>query len=110
MNGNLSKFQENLIHSPKPKTILSSLYDERLKKRQLSKLAPQIHMGLKESHHIGRVVIHPTGLDTVYVAAQGHLYSENPERGVYKTTYGGRGEGGVFLRTSVADSRVESIL
>ena len=48
------------------------------------------HMGLAESHHIGRVLIHPTNPDIVYVAAQGHLYSENPERGVYRTTDGGR--------------------
>jgi len=47
------------------------------------------HRGLEESHHIGRVLIHPADPDTVYVAAQGHLYSENPERGVYKTTDGG---------------------
>jgi photosystem II stability/assembly factor-like uncharacterized protein len=47
------------------------------------------NMGLKESHHIGRVVIHPTDPDIVYVAALGHLYSENPERGVFKTTDGG---------------------
>ncbi|HPW18520.1 MAG TPA: hypothetical protein PLP83_09110 [Candidatus Aminicenantes bacterium] len=48
------------------------------------------NMGLKESHHIGRVVIHPTDPDIVYVAALGHLYSENPERGLYKTTDGGK--------------------
>jgi len=47
------------------------------------------NMGLKESHHIGRVVIHPGNPDIVYVAALGHLYSENPERGLYKTTDGG---------------------
>jgi len=47
------------------------------------------HKGLVESHHIGRIVIHPTNPDIVYVAAQGHLYSENPERGVYKTEDGG---------------------
>ncbi len=46
-------------------------------------------MGLKESHHIGRVVVHPTRPDIVYVAALGHLYSENPDRGLYKTTDGG---------------------
>jgi photosystem II stability/assembly factor-like uncharacterized protein len=46
--------------------------------------------GLKESHHIGRIIIHPANPDIVYVAAQGHLYTENPERGVYKTTDGGR--------------------
>jgi len=48
------------------------------------------HLGLDEAHHIGRVVIHPQDPQTVYIAAQGHLYSENPERGVYKTTDGGR--------------------
>jgi len=49
-----------------------------------------LNMGLKESHHIGRIVIHPANPDIVYVAALGHLYSDNPERGVYKTTDGGR--------------------
>ena len=48
------------------------------------------NMGLKESHHIGRIVVHPSNPDVVYVAALGHLYSENPERGVYKTVDGGR--------------------
>jgi len=48
------------------------------------------NMGLKESHHVGRVVIHPADPDIVYIAALGHLYSENPERGVYKTTNGGK--------------------
>jgi len=48
------------------------------------------NMGLKESHHIGRVVIHPENPDIVYVAAQGHLYSKNKERGVYKTKDGGK--------------------
>jgi len=49
-----------------------------------------VNKGLKESHHIGRIVIHPTNPNTVYVAALGHLYSENAERGVYKTTDGGQ--------------------
>jgi len=48
-----------------------------------------IHMGLPESHHIGRIVVHPTNPDIVYVAALGHLYSENPERGLYKSIDGG---------------------
>ena len=47
------------------------------------------HLGLPESHHIGRIVIHPSNPDIVYVAALGHLYSENEERGLYKTTDGG---------------------
>ncbi len=48
------------------------------------------NMGLKESHHIGRIVIHPKNPDIVYVAALGHLYSMNPDRGLYLTTDGGK--------------------
>jgi photosystem II stability/assembly factor-like uncharacterized protein len=48
------------------------------------------NMGLKESHHIGRVIVHPKNPEIVYVAALGHLFSENPERGLYKTTDGGK--------------------
>jgi photosystem II stability/assembly factor-like uncharacterized protein len=47
------------------------------------------NMGLKDTHHIGRIVIHPKNPDVLYVAALGHLYSENPERGLFKTTDGG---------------------
>jgi photosystem II stability/assembly factor-like uncharacterized protein len=48
------------------------------------------HMGLKPTHHIGKVLIHPRNPNIVYVAALGRLYSQNPERGVFKTTDGGR--------------------
>ncbi|MEW5883006.1 MAG: glycosyl hydrolase [Armatimonadota bacterium] len=48
------------------------------------------HMGLEETHHIGRVLIHPRNPNTVFVAAIGHLYSWNDERGVYRTKDGGR--------------------
>jgi photosystem II stability/assembly factor-like uncharacterized protein len=47
-------------------------------------------MGLANTRAIGRIVIHPTSPDTVYVAALGHLWGPNPERGVYKTTDGGK--------------------
>ncbi len=47
-------------------------------------------MGLADTRAIGRIVIHPTSPDTVYVAALGHLWGPNPERGVYKTTDGGK--------------------
>jgi photosystem II stability/assembly factor-like uncharacterized protein len=47
------------------------------------------HMGLTDSHHIARIVVHPTDPDTVFVAVLGHLYSTNQERGVFKTTDGG---------------------
>jgi photosystem II stability/assembly factor-like uncharacterized protein len=49
-----------------------------------------LRMGLAATHHIGRVVIHPRNPDVVYVAALGHLWGPNPERGVYKTTDGGK--------------------
>ncbi len=48
------------------------------------------YMGLKETQHIGRIVVHPTNPDVVYVAALGRLYGPNQERGVYKTTDGGK--------------------
>lgn len=48
------------------------------------------NMGLKDSQHIARIVIDPTNPDVVYVAAMGHLYSTNAERGVFRTTDGGR--------------------
>ncbi|MFM6976957.1 MAG: WD40/YVTN/BNR-like repeat-containing protein [Sphingobacteriaceae bacterium] len=47
------------------------------------------NMGLPESHHIGRMVIDPNKPNTVFVAALGHLYSPNKERGLYKTSDGG---------------------
>jgi photosystem II stability/assembly factor-like uncharacterized protein len=46
-------------------------------------------MGLPDSQHIGRIVIHPTNPNIVYVAAMGHLFSRNEERGVFRTTDGG---------------------
>lgn len=47
------------------------------------------HKGLAETQHIGKVLIHPAQANTVFVAAVGHLFSPNKERGVYKTTDGG---------------------
>jgi photosystem II stability/assembly factor-like uncharacterized protein len=48
------------------------------------------HVGLQESRHIGRIVIHPTNPDIVYVAALGHLWGPNKERGLYRTIDGGK--------------------
>lgn len=47
------------------------------------------HKGLKETQAISRVRIHPTNPDIVYVAALGHPYGENEERGVFRSTDGG---------------------
>jgi len=43
------------------------------------------HMGLEDSHHIGRVLIGPQNPDVIFVAAMGHLYSENKQRGVFRS-------------------------
>mgnify|MGYP001942838920 CR=1 FL=1 len=48
------------------------------------------HLGLEETHHIGRVIVHPSNPNSIWVAALGHLYSNNPERGVYKSIDGGK--------------------
>ncbi len=48
------------------------------------------YRGLPESHHIGRIILHPDDPNTLWVAVLGHLYSPNPERGVYKTSDGGQ--------------------
>jgi photosystem II stability/assembly factor-like uncharacterized protein len=47
-------------------------------------------MGLSDTYHIGRVLIDPQDPDVVYVAAIGHNYTDNPERGLFKTTDGGQ--------------------
>jgi photosystem II stability/assembly factor-like uncharacterized protein len=47
-------------------------------------------LGLPETQHIGRIVINPVNPNIVWVAAIGHLYSANKERGVYKTEDGGK--------------------
>lgn len=48
------------------------------------------NLGLKDSRHIIRIVIHPKNPDIVWVAAMGHLFGPNEERGVFKTTDGGK--------------------
>lgn len=47
------------------------------------------HMGLPESHHVGRVLIDPVDPNIVYVSALGHSFTYNEDRGLYKTTDGG---------------------
>jgi photosystem II stability/assembly factor-like uncharacterized protein len=48
------------------------------------------NMGLKESEHIGKIVIDPRNSDVVYVAAQGPVFRNGGDRGLYKTSDGGR--------------------
>ncbi len=47
------------------------------------------NMGLKNTEHIGKIVVHPTNENIIWVAAYGPLWSSGGERGVYKTTDGG---------------------
>lgn len=47
-------------------------------------------MGLKETQHIGRIVVNPRDPNVVYVAALGAAWKANPERGLYKTSDGGK--------------------
>ncbi|MBL7472259.1 WD40/YVTN/BNR-like repeat-containing protein [Robertkochia sediminum] len=63
-------------------------------------------MGLENTRHIHRVIIDPTDPNTVYVAAIGSPWGEHPERGIYKTTDGGKSwEKILFVnnRTGAAD-------
>ncbi|MEM6522681.1 MAG: glycosyl hydrolase [Bacteroidota bacterium] len=48
------------------------------------------HMGLKSSEHIGNIIVHPSNPEVVYVSAIGPLWSNGGERGLYKTTDGGK--------------------
>lgn len=47
------------------------------------------HMGLADTRSIAKIVINPTDPNTVYVAALGHLWGPNAQRGIFKTTDGG---------------------
>ena len=63
-------------------------------------------MGLEKTFQIGKVVVHPTNKDIVYVGAQGRLYGPNEDRGLYKTTDGGTTWSKILYfddRTGVAD-------
>ncbi|TNE61652.1 MAG: glycosyl hydrolase [Bacteroidetes bacterium] len=61
--------------------------------------------GLPESHHIGRILLHPTDPEVIWVAVLGHLYSPNEERGVYRSTDGGRS----WKRTLFVDDKSGAI-
>jgi photosystem II stability/assembly factor-like uncharacterized protein len=49
-----------------------------------------VHLGLDETQHIGRIAIDPKNPNIVFVAAIGHLYQANPDRGVFRTRDGGK--------------------
>ena len=68
------------------------------------------HMGLKDSFQISTIIIHPENPDVVYVGALGHLWGPNDERGLFKTTDGGKNwEKVLFVNdlTGVIDIRMQ---
>ena len=63
--------------------------EEHLLARSLDGGMTWTNIGLKETQTISRIVVHPTNPDIVWVAALGHIYGKNDERGVYKSEDGG---------------------
>ncbi len=62
------------------------------------------HVGLSETRHIGKIVIHPTNPDHVYVAAFGRAFGPNEERGVYRSRDGGGAWEKVLYKSAKAGS------
>ncbi|MDX1479905.1 MAG: glycosyl hydrolase, partial [Saprospiraceae bacterium] len=71
-----------------PRGVMTSYGDGVYKSTDAGKT--WTHLGLSETHHIARIVIHPRDPDIVFVAAQGQLYGPNDERGIFKSTDGGK--------------------
>ena len=68
------------------------------------------NMGLKGSFQVGKILIHPTNPDVVYVGALGRLYGPGGDRGLYKTTDGGKTWDRVLFvddKTGVIDARLD---
>jgi len=88
----VSTYNTNIVYvgmgEHAPRGVMTSYGDGVYKSTDAGKTWK--HMGLKETHHISRIIIHPTNPNIVYVAAQGQLYGPNKERGVYKSTDGGK--------------------
>lgn len=58
------------------------------------------HMGLSDTQTIGRILVHPTNPNVVYVAASGHEWTDNEARGVFKTVDGGKSWRKVFYKSA----------
>ena len=58
------------------------------------------HMGLTDTQTIGRIIVHPTDPNTVYVAASGHEWTDNEMRGVFKTTNGGKSWDKIYYKSA----------
>lgn len=91
--------------SGEPNNMRSSSYGDGVYKSEDGGASFR-HMGLRESQHIGRIVVHPHEEHTVYVAAVGPLWAAGGQRGVYKTYNGGETWAAVLTidqHTGVAD-------
>ncbi|QCX01552.1 glycosyl hydrolase [Aggregatimonas sangjinii] len=88
----VSSYNTNIVYvgmgEHAPRGVMTSYGDGVYKSTDAG--ATWKHMGLTETQHISRIVIHPTNPDIVYVAAQGQLYGPNTERGIYKSVDGGK--------------------
>ena len=71
-----------------PRGVMTSYGDGVYKSTDAGKT--WTHLGLEETRHIGRIVVHPSNPDVLWVAAQGALHGPNKERGVYKSVDGGK--------------------
>ena len=60
------------------------------------------HLGLEETQAIAKIRVHPTNPDIVYVAALGHTYGDNEERGVFKTKDGGKSWNKILFKSPKA--------
>ena len=70
------------------------------------------HAGLSDSRHISRIRVHPQDADLVYVAAMGHLFGPNKERGVFRSKNGGKSwENVLFVdeETGVSDLAMDAV-
>ena len=63
------------------------------------------HIGLDNTHHIGRVAIDPKNPDIAFVAAIGNLYAASPDRGVFRTTDGGK----TWQKTLFKDNNIGAV-
>lgn len=71
-----------------PRGVMTSYGDGVYKSTDAGKT--WTHIGLKESQHIARIIVHPDDPEVAWVAAQGALYGPNKERGIFKTSDGGK--------------------
>ncbi|HEX4963190.1 MAG TPA: hypothetical protein VF173_20330 [Thermoanaerobaculia bacterium] len=68
------------------------------------------HLGLEGTGHVARIVLHPTDPEVAWVAALGSMWTENPERGVFKTVDGGKSWSKVLFvdaKTGAADLAID---